>query len=226
MSELTTNRSPEPLSRVVPRDDSPYDPAPYRSDFPILSRCVASGAPLAFLDNAASTQRPQAVIDAISECYQEYYANVHRGIHTLSEESSERYEQSRRIIANFIQAASPQEVIFTAGATASINTVARSWGDANLASGDVVLVTISDHHANIVPWHQLAQRVGCRVEFLPIDDQFLIEDQVVADHLDRLQPKIFAFAATSNVLGTNYPVSRWTSLARESGITTLVDAAH
>ena len=226
MSELTTNRSPEPLSRVVPRDDSPYDPAPYRSDFPILSRCVASGAPLAFLDNAASTQRPQAVIDAISECYQEYYANVHRGIHTLSEESSERYEHSRSIIANFIRATSPQEVIFTAGATASINTVARSWGDANLASGDVVLVTISDHHANIVPWHQLAQRVGCRVEFLPIDDQFLIEDQVVADHLDRLQPKIFAFAATSNVLGTNYPVSRWTSMARERGITTLVDAAQ
>jgi cysteine desulfurase/selenocysteine lyase len=226
MSEATTNRTPESSGPVIPRKDSLYDPKRYRGDFPILGRCVASGAPLAFLDNAASTQRPQRVIDAISECYQQYYANVHRGIHTLSEESSERYEESRRIIASFLRASSSQEVIFTAGATASINTVARSWGDANVSSGDVVLVTISDHHANIVPWHQLAQRVGCRVEFLPIDDRFLIDDQVVADHLDRLQPKIFAFPATSNVLGTNYPVSLWTAMARERGITTLVDAAQ
>jgi cysteine desulfurase/selenocysteine lyase len=227
MSEITTNRTTESSSSAITgSEDCHYDPNRYRCDFPILGRCVASGAPLAFLDNAASTQRPQTVIDAISECYRQYYANVHRGIHTLSEESSEKYEESRRIVARFVRAASPEEVIFTAGATASINTVARSWGDANVSSGDVVLVTISDHHANIVPWHQLAQRVGCRVEFLPIDDRFLIDDEVVADHLDRLRPKIFAFAATSNVLGTNYPVSRWTSMARERGITTLVDAAQ
>jgi cysteine desulfurase/selenocysteine lyase len=197
-----------------------------REQFPILGRLTASGAPLAFLDNAASTQRPLAVIDAMSDCFRRYYANVHRGIHTLSEESTAAYEQARRTVAEFINAASDREVIFTAGATASINTVARTWGDANLGRGDVILATIAEHHANIVPWHQLAERTGCKVVFLPITSEYTFDDTVVKDHLERLQPKLFAFTAVSNVLGTKTPVRRWAQLAKSFGAVTLVDASQ
>lgn len=207
-------------------DPWPLDADRYRGDFPILGRSVASGAPLAYLDNAASTQRPNSVIESISNCYRRYYANVHRGIHTLSEEATEAYERSRRSVASFIRAASPREVIFTAGATASINTVARSWGDQNVVAGDVILLPISEHHANIVPWHQLAQRTGCRVEFLPLGEDFRIADQVVADALERYRPKMLAFAAVSNVLGTEYPVARWTQMAHRHDAVVLVDAAQ
>lgn len=197
-----------------------------REDFPILARATTSGAPLVFLDNAASTQRPVAVIESMGDCYRNYYANVHRGIHTLSEESTAAYEQSRTVVAGFINASSDKEVIFTAGATAAINTVARTWGDANLGPNDVILLTIAEHHANIVPWHQLAERVGCRIEFLPIDDDFLIDDEVVQAALDKHQPKLFAFTAASNVLGTENPVKRWTEMAHQGGATVLVDAAQ
>ncbi len=198
----------------------------YRNDFPILQRTVASGAPLAFLDNAGSTQRPTAVIDAISDCYKNYYANVHRGIHTLSEESTYRYERSRETMASFINAASKCEVIFAAGTTAAINTVARSWGDLNVGPGDVILLTIVEHHANIVPWHQLAERTGCKVEFIPLREDFTIDDDTVQEHLDRLRPKMFAFTAASNVIGTEFPVARWTALAHQQDCTVLVDAAQ
>ena len=200
--------------------------ARYREDFPVLDRKVSSGAPLAFLDNAASSQRPNAVIEAISECYEQYYANVHRGIHTLSEESTSRYERSRSTIADFIHARSTNEVIFTAGTTAAINTVARSWGDAEIRPGDVILTTIAEHHANIVPWHQLAERTGCRIEFLPLRDDFTIADAQVIEALGTHQPKLFTFVATSNVLGTEFPVTRWTEIAHQHGATVLVDAAQ
>ncbi|KAA1262157.1 putative cysteine desulfurase [Rubripirellula obstinata] len=197
-----------------------------RDDFPVLGRTTASGAPLVFLDNAASTQRPVAVIEAMGDCYRNYYANVHRGIHTLSEESTAAYEQSRTVAANFIGAAVDHEVIFTAGATASINTVARTWGDTNIGPGDVILLTIAEHHANIVPWQQLAQRVGCKIEFLPIDDDFLISDEVVQAALQKHQPKLFAFTAASNVLGTENPVKRWTKIAHDHDAIVLIDAAQ
>jgi cysteine desulfurase/selenocysteine lyase len=198
----------------------------YRDDFPILQRKLSNGSPLAFLDNAASTQRPSAVIQAIVDCYSNYYANVHRGIHTLSEESTHRYEQARRSVADFINAASVREVIFASGTTTAINTVARSWGDSNVREGDVILLTIAEHHANIVPWHQLAERTGCRVEFIPLRDDFTIDDTAVREHLERLRPKMFAFGSSSNVLGTRFPVSRWTSLAHQHGSVVLVDAAQ
>lgn len=197
-----------------------------RQDFPILGRSSASGAPLAFLDNAASSQRPRQVIDAMAQCYETFYANVHRGIHTLSEESTDRYEQARQSVARFINAAAAREVIFTAGTTAAINTVARSWGDSRMRADDVILLTISEHHANIVPWHQLAERIGCRVEFIGLNDDFTIDDETVRDHLERLRPKLFAFTAASNVLGARVPVARWTSMAHQLGATVLVDAAQ
>ena len=201
-------------------------PAGIRDDFPILSRTAASGAPLVFLDNAASSQRPAAVIDEMSDFYSRHYANVHRGIHTLSEEATDRYERARRTVAEFLGASSDREVIFTAGTTAAINTVSRTWGDANVGRGDVILLTIAEHHANIVPWHQLAERTGCRVEFLPLGEEFTIEDAVVEEALQRLNPKMFAFVAASNVLGTEFPVQRWTKLAHEHGARVLVDAAQ
>ncbi|EMI57389.1 aminotransferase class V-fold PLP-dependent enzyme [Rhodopirellula sallentina] len=197
-----------------------------RRDFPVLERDVAGGKPLIYLDNAASTQRPRAVIDAMDECYLQYYSNVHRGIHTLSEESTKAFESARETTRDFLSASSIGEVIFTAGTTAAINTVARSWGDANVSSGDVILLLISEHHANIVPWHQLAERTGCRVEFIPVDDQFEISDETVAEYLDRLRPKMFAFAAASNTLGSEYPVKKWTAMAHEHDATVLIDAAQ
>ncbi|MBB3210421.1 cysteine desulfurase/selenocysteine lyase [Rhodopirellula rubra] len=197
-----------------------------RRDFPVLQRNVTGGHPLIYLDNAASTQRPRAVIEAMDECYLQYYSNVHRGIHTLSEESTRAYEAARETTREFLNAASAREIIFAAGTTAAINTVARSWGDANVSSDDVILLLISEHHANIVPWHQLAARTGCRVEFIPIDENFEISDETVAEYLDRLQPKMFAFAAASNTLGSEYPVQRWTSMARQHGATVLIDAAQ
>ncbi len=197
-----------------------------RADFPILSRASASGALLAYLDNAASTQRPRAVIDAMSDCYARYYSNVHRGIHTLSEESTHAYEQARQMVARFLNAASSREIVFSAGTTAAINTVARAWGDANINASDVILLTIAEHHANIVPWHQLAERTGCRIEFLPLGEDFSIDDDVVREHLARLSPKLFSFVAASNTLGTEFPVARWTRLAHEYGAKVLVDAAQ
>ncbi len=197
-----------------------------RDDFPILKRSVQNGTPLAFLDNAASTQRPVSVINAISDCYEKYYANVHRGIHTLSEEATERYERSRRSVAKFIGAKHAHEVIYTAGATAAINTVARSWGGQQLSSTDTVLLTIAEHHANIVPWQQLAAEIGFKIEYLPLQDDFQLETETVQEALERYQPKLFAFTAASNVLGTAFPVAEWTALAHQQGSTVLVDAAQ
>jgi cysteine desulfurase/selenocysteine lyase len=197
----------------------------YRQDFPILSRQSASGAPLVYLDNAASTQRPEGVIAAMDDCYRRYYANVHRGIHTLSEEATDHFERARETVAGFINAAT-RETVFTSGATASVNLVARSWGDWAISSDDVILLTIAEHHANIVPWQQLAARSGCRIEFVPLGTDYLIDTAVVNEHLQRLRPKLFAFTAASNVLGAVNPVSAWTSLAHQVGAVTLVDAAQ
>lgn len=210
----------------MPFDPAPLDPADFRDDFPILEQTSNSGQPLAFLDNAASTQRPVAVLDAMDDLYRHHYANVHRGIHTLSESSTQRYEEARLRVQQFVSAGTRREIIFTAGTTMAINAVARSWGEANVRAGDVILLTVAEHHANIVPWHQLAERTGCRIEFLPIDDDYQISSSVVADTLQRLKPRLFAFAATSNVLGTDFPVAEWTELAHSVGASVLVDAAQ
>lgn len=162
----------------------------------------------------------------MNEFYRSHYANVHRGIHTLSEEATDRYEQAREIVARFIGAAHHHEIIFSAGTTAAINTVARTWGDANVKSSDTILLTIAEHHANIVPWHQLAERTGCRVEFIPIDEHYDISDDKVIDSLDRLKPKLFAFTACSNTLGVEFPVERWTRFAHDRHCRVLVDAAQ
>lgn len=196
-----------------------------RFDFPILERKLSKGRSLVFFDNAASTQRPRQVIEAMDRVYQHYYANVHRGTHTLSEECSEAYENSRLKIAEFIGAQSPNEVVYTSGATMSINLVARTWGDVSVGAGDEILVTQMEHHANLVPWFQLAERTGARVKFLQINDNGTLKLEDL-DQLLTARTRLFAFAAVSNVLGTRNPVATLIARARERGITTLVDAAQ
>jgi len=196
-----------------------------RDDFPILARTVHRKRPLVFLDNAASTQRPLQVIEAMSRFYEQDYANVHRGVHTLSETASDQYESARETVAQFVGAESSKEIVFTSGTTMSINMVARALGEMGLTEDDEILLTELEHHSNIVPWQQLAERTGCRVRFLPVD-----EDGVLA--VDRLgeflgpKTRVFAFSALSNVLGTVMPVRKMVEQAKAVGAWVLVDAAQ
>jgi cysteine desulfurase / selenocysteine lyase len=201
-----------------------------RADFPILSSVLHAsgdkpGSPLAYLDNAATTQRPRAVIQAIVDVYERHYANVHRGIHWLSDQSTDLYEEARRKVQRFIGAQAAEEVIFTRGTTEGINLVARSWGDANLRAGDEILLTELEHHSNIVPWQQVAARTGAVVRFLPIAD----DGQLMLDDPDQwLTPRtrLLAVAAISNVLGTVNPLEMLIARARQTGTLVLVDAAQ
>lgn len=205
-------------------------PESLREDFPVLAQelhpdAEGGGKPLVFLDNAASSQRPRQVIAAISQCYEQDYANVHRGIHTLSERSTDAYELARRKAQEFIGAEHAHEVIFTAGTTAGINTVARSWGDANVGQGDELLLTPMEHHSNLVPWFQLAERTGAVVRHLPMTDDGRLEVGRLGEVLTE-RTKLVAFTSVSNVLGTVNPVAEICRRARDAGVVTLIDAAQ
>src|SRR5262245_31743291 len=165
-----------------PIDSSKLLPESLREDFPILQQTVHGEHPLVFLDNAASTQRPRQVIEVLRRVYERDYANVHRGIHTLSERSTEQYEEAREKARAFIGAEKATEIIFTSGTTAGINLVARSWGEANIKAGDEILVTTMEHHSNLVPWQQLAERTGAVLKHIPITDDGLL----ILDALDEL----------------------------------------
>jgi cysteine desulfurase/selenocysteine lyase len=204
---------------------SPLDVEAIRRDFPILSTTLDDGWPLVYLDNAASTQRPRQVIEAMAEAYEHYYSNVHRAGHRLAVESSARYEAARESVRQLINARSPTEIIFTSGTTAGINLVARSWGDTNVKAGDEILLTIMEHHSNIVPWQELAQRTGCTIRWAPITDDY----QLDLDALQKLltpRTKLVAVTAMSNVLGTINPIDRIIPLAHAAGAVVLVDAAQ
>ncbi len=196
-----------------------------RADFPILATQVHDSVPLIYFDNAASTQRPQAVISAIDDVYTQTFANVHRGSHWLSDKSTEEYEQSRQAVGEFVGISNSHEIVFTSGTTAGINLVARSWGDANVGPGDEILLTEMEHHSNIVPWQQLAERTGCRVRFVPLTDDGQLDLEQLPSLLNQAT-KLFAFAAVSNVLGTINPVKQLVDAAHEKGVVTLVDAAQ
>jgi cysteine desulfurase/selenocysteine lyase len=203
----------------------PLNPILLRPDFPILNQSIHRGKPLIYFDNGASTQRPQSVIDAMSDCYQRTYANVHRGIHYLSEQSSAQYESARTSVEHWINAPHSNEVIFTSGTTAGINLVARAWGEANVTSGDEILLTLLEHHSNIVPWQQLAERVGAQVVFAGLtDDGELDLDDF--KHKLNANTKVVSFSAISNVLGSRTPVSAMVRLAKSVEAITLVDAAQ
>ncbi|MEX0612085.1 MAG: cysteine desulfurase [Pirellulales bacterium] len=218
---LTESRGKPPAAI----DPSKLLPVTLREDFPILQQTVHGDRPLVFLDNAASTQRPRQVIEVLRRVYERDYANVHRGIHTLSERSTEQYEEAREKVREFIGAQHLREIIFTSGTTGSINLVARSWGDANVKAGDEILVTTMEHHSNLVPWQQLAQRTGAVIKHIPITDDGLL----VLDAMDSLltdRTKIVAVASVSNVLGTINPVAQIARRAHEAGAVVLVDAAQ
>lgn len=201
-----------------------------RADFPILGTTLHAsdnrpGVPLVYLDNAASTQRPRQVIQAIVDTYEKHYANVHRGIHWLSDQSTDLYELARGKVQQFIGAPSLEEVIFTHGTTESINLVARSWGDANLRPGDEILLTEMEHHANIVPWQQAAVRTGATVRFAPIAEDGRL-DLDAFDSLVNERTRMVAVTAVSNVLGTINPLDRIIARAHAAGALVLVDAAQ
>lgn len=222
---MTAINSIVPPNAETTIDKSKLLPPSLRDDFPILEQTVHDGTPLVFLDNAASTQRPRQVIEVLRRVYERDYANVHRGIHTLSERSTEQYEETREKTRAFIGAQKPTEIIFTSGTTASINLIARSWGDANIKAGDEILVTTMEHHSNLVPWHQLAERTGAQIKHIPITDDGLL----ILDNLDALltdRTKLVAVASVSNVLGTINPVRKIADSAHAAGALVLVDAAQ
>ena len=195
-----------------------------REDFLILHE-KAHGHPLIYLDSAATSQKPRAVIEALRNFYEHENANVHRGLHTLSTRATEAYEKSRRRVAEYIGAASGDEIIFTRGTTESINLVAQAWGGKFVRDGDVILLTVMEHHSNLVPWQLLAERTGARLRFVPVlDDGTLDLDQLPS--LLTPEVKLFAFTHISNSLGTINPVADLCAQAHAVGALTLVDAAQ
>lgn len=195
-----------------------------REDFPILNQKI-NGRPLIYLDNASSSQKPRAVIDAIRNHYTYNNANVHRGIHELSNRSTEIYEGSRKRVAEYLNAANTKEIIFTRGTTESINLVAQSWGQSNLNAGDTILLTEMEHHSNLVPWQILAKRIGAKLEFIPVtDDNGLLDLSDIDARLDRA--KLLSFTHFSNTMGTINPAKELCQMARKAGVVSLVDAAQ
>ena len=194
-----------------------------RAEFPILDREV-NGVPLAYLDNSATAQKPVSVIDSIPDFFRTSNANVHRGVHTLSEEATELYEGARTSVASLI-GAEPRDVIFTRNATEAINTAAQAWGGSNLEEGDRILLTDMEHHSNIVPWYLAAQRAGAELVWAPVDDTGRIDRNAFSEELAR-GPKAVAFTHVSNVLGTLNPVDELVAEAREAGALTLVDGVQ
>lgn len=195
-----------------------------RAQFPILDREV-KGKPLTYLDNGATAQTPLAVIEAMDTYYREFNANVHRGVHMLSEEATDLYEGARARVAGLLGAASPREIVFTRNVTAALNLVAGSWGAANLQAGDRILLTEMEHHANIVPWYMIAERTGAELEFVPVDDEGRLNREALTAALAR-GPKVFAFTHVSNVLGTRNPVTELVAEAKAAGALTVVDGAQ
>ncbi|HRJ41266.1 MAG TPA: cysteine desulfurase, partial [Caldilineaceae bacterium] len=195
-----------------------------RSLFPVLERQV-HGKPLVYLDNAATTQKPLAVIQALDNYYRHYNSNIHRGVHTLSEEATTAYEEARTRIARFINAASDKQTIFTRNATEAINVVAHSWGRANLGPGDEVLITEMEHHSNIVPWQILQEQLGFTLRYVPITDGGLL-DLSDLDTLLNERTKLFAFVHVSNVLGTINPAAQLVQAAHAVGALALIDASQ
>ncbi|CAN5215340.1 cysteine desulfurase [soil metagenome] len=201
------------------------DGAARRADFPVFDRPHRSGRPLAFLDSAASSQKPRVVIEAVADAYAHHYANVHRGIYELSEDATRRFENSRNALARFIGAPSEREVVFVRNATEAINLVAYSWGRANVTAGDLVLATEMEHHANLVPWQELARATGATLEHVAITDDGRLDLDDLRTRLAR-GPRLLAVSHVSNALGTINPVVEITRMAHDVGALVLLDAAQ
>ena len=201
------------------------DVSAIRAKFPILQRKI-NGKRIVFLDSAASAQKPQAVIDAIVNVYTHSYANVHRGLYTLAEEATEAYEGARIKIARFINAPDVAEIINVRNATEGINLIAYTWGESNIHAGDRIVVTELEHHANLVPWQQLAKRKGADLAFLPVTDEGLLDLEALPPLLDDGRTKLVACSVMSNVLGTLPPVTQVAEMAHEAGAMVVMDGAQ
>src|ERR1700753_3853017 len=201
-----------------------YDVARVREDFPALAMKVY-GKPLVYLDNAASAQKPNAVLDRMTEAYKSEYANVHRGLHYLANAATEAYEGGRAKVAQFLNARRNEEIVFTRNATEAINLVAYSWGEANIKAGDEIVISIMEHHSNIVPWHFLRERHGAVIKWAPVDD----DGNFLIDEFEKLLTPLYKMVAMthmSNALGTLVPVKDVTKLAHARGIPVLVDGSQ
>ena len=201
-----------------------YDVDEIRKDFPILSRTV-NNKPLVYLDNGSSAQKPKAVIDAITKAYSEEYSNVHRGLHTLSNISTDNYEAVRGKIQGFLGAEHPEEIIFNSGATEGINMISYAWASPNLRAGDEIILSIMEHHANIIPWHFLRERQGVIIKWIDTDANGALDAQAVIDAITP-KTKLIAITQMSNVLGTVVNVKAICTAAREKGVAVLVDGSQ
>ncbi len=201
------------------------DVARVRQDFPIFSRPLPNGADLVFLDNASSAQKPQQVIQKEVDCYERYYANAHRGIYQFGVAIDEELEGSRAKVQRFISAAEPEEIIFTSGTTMSINLVAYGWGRKFVKPDDEILINEMEHHANLVPWQQLAKETGAKLNFIPLTDDYRLDLSQLDDVLTK-RTKIVALTSMSNVVGTINDVSHVAARAKSAGAITVVDAAQ
>jgi cysteine desulfurase/selenocysteine lyase len=216
--------SERPAATAAGRATPPFDLERVRADFPILGMEI-HGHPLVYLDSAASAQKPQAVIEAMTACLTGSYANVHRGVHTLSQRATDLYEGARQRVQRFLNAPSAEEVIFVRGTTEAINLVAESYGRSRVKAGDEILVTELEHHSNLVPWQRLAEERGAVLRMAPIDDQ----GDVIAEEYARLlseRTRIVALAHVSNALGTVLPVRAMADLAHAAGAVVVVDGAQ
>jgi cysteine desulfurase/selenocysteine lyase len=204
--------------------NAPYDVEAIRRDFPILSREVY-GKPLVYLDNGASAQKPQVVLDTIRHAYESDYANVHRGLHYLSNASTDAYEKARETVRRFLNAESTDEIVFTSNSTSAINTVAYGWGMPNIGEGDEIVLSILEHHSNIVPWHFIRERQGAKLIWVPVDDRGELHVEEFEKRLtDRT--KLVAITHMSNAFGTIVPIKEIVRIAHARGIPVLVDGSQ
>ncbi len=211
-------------AEAAPAAEKPFEIEQVRQDFPALSLRV-HGKPLVYLDNAASTQKPEVVLDAADRCYREYYSNVHRGVHFLSQQATNAYEEARRKVQGFLGAARSEEIVFVRGATEGINLVASTFGRSRVKAGDEVLITEMEHHSNIVPWQMLCDAVGATLKVAPIDDR----GEVILEEYEKLlseRTRLVAMVYISNALGTINPVGRMIEMAHARGVPVLVDGAQ
>jgi cysteine desulfurase / selenocysteine lyase len=209
---------------ALPRPRDPFDVERVRRDFPILGRLV-HGKPLVYLDNAATTQKPQVVIDSLAGYYATLNANIHRGVHTLSEQATQAYEGARGTVRAFLNAADPREIVFVRSATEAINLVAQSYGRAVLKPNDEIVLSVLEHHSNIVPWQMLCEQVGARLKVIPINDA----GELLLEQLEPMltgRTRLVAIGHVSNALGTVNPVARIIAIAHRRGIPVLVDGAQ
>jgi cysteine desulfurase/selenocysteine lyase len=212
------------MKNIALVNDSRFDVMSVRKDFPVLARMIR-GKPLAYLDNGASAQRPTAVIDAVDDYERRHHANIHRGVHTLSQEATGLYEAARDKVLAFLHAASRHEVVFVRGTTEAINLVAQSYLRPILKAGDEILITHLEHHANIVPWQMVCEQTGATLQVAPMDEHGEVHAEAV-EALMSDRTRLFACAHVSNALGTVLPVRRLVAAAKARGITTLIDGAQ